>query len=348
MRRGRVRVLLMLVVSKRCKGEEAHLLEVPVHVLGQLAEEHAEQGGEERAGEVEPLGAKVVAVVELAALERGEEEAVHHVAEEEGLLGVLPGRHRHVREHLLLEDLLGVVDAAVARQGRDGAAAADEVESDLRVRMKEERERERKGQHELVEVRAGRGEEEERTATHVSRLDRERVLETGLHELEHLGVGALIHDVVEDVLVGDDVERAEDDDDRNVGADVGDRALHRRARLALGAAHHLDLERRDRLAALLDGRPDLGEVRDGRRLRLGEHVDAVRRHALLSDEDLLRAVDDEVAALLRSEGGRSISQSAARREARASRDAPCRTGTRSARACPSPRGRRGCRTCSAA
>jgi len=138
-RRGRVRVLLMLVVSKRCKGEEAHLLEVPVHVLGQLAEEHAEQGGEERAGEVEPLGAKVVAVVELAALERGEEEAVHHVAEEEGLLGVLPGRHRHVREHLLLEDLLGVVDAAVARQGRDGAAAADEVESDLRVRVEEER-----------------------------------------------------------------------------------------------------------------------------------------------------------------------------------------------------------------
>jgi hypothetical protein len=55
-----------------------------------------------------------------------------HVAEEVGLLGVLSLRHRDVRKHLLLKDLLGVVDASLAGEGGDGSTTADEVESDLR------------------------------------------------------------------------------------------------------------------------------------------------------------------------------------------------------------------------
>ena len=62
----------------------AHLLEIAIDVLGELAEEHPEERAEERAGEVETLAAKVIAVVDLAALEDGEEQAVDHVAEEEG------------------------------------------------------------------------------------------------------------------------------------------------------------------------------------------------------------------------------------------------------------------------
>jgi hypothetical protein len=67
---------------------QAHLLQVPVDVLRELLEEHAEEAGEERAGEVEALLAEVIAVVELAPLERGEQEPVDHVAKEVGLLGL--------------------------------------------------------------------------------------------------------------------------------------------------------------------------------------------------------------------------------------------------------------------
>lgn len=112
-------------------AKDTHLLQMSVHVLGQLAEEHAEQGGEQRTGEVESLGAKVISVVEFATLERGQEQAVHHVAEEERLFRVLPGRHRDVRQHLLLQDLLRVVDTAVARECGDRTSSSDEIECDL-------------------------------------------------------------------------------------------------------------------------------------------------------------------------------------------------------------------------
>ena len=62
-------------------------------------------------------------------------------------------------------------------------------------------------------------------------MDRERVLETRLEHLKHLSVVVVVADVVENVLVGDDVERTEDDDDGDVVADVGQRRLDRRAAL---------------------------------------------------------------------------------------------------------------------
>jgi hypothetical protein len=52
-----------------------------VQITRQLAEQHPEQVREQRAREVEPLLAEVVAVVELPALERGEQEPVDHVPE---------------------------------------------------------------------------------------------------------------------------------------------------------------------------------------------------------------------------------------------------------------------------
>ena len=67
--------------------------------------------------------------------------------------------------------------------------------------------------------------------THISVLNGESVLQARLEQLKHLGIGTVVADVVENVLVGDDVERTEDDDDGNVVADVRQRGLDRLTRL---------------------------------------------------------------------------------------------------------------------
>jgi hypothetical protein len=102
-----------------------------VQITRQLAEQHPEQVREQWAREVEPLLAKVVAVVELAALERGEQEPVDHVPEEVRLLRLGALGHRDMREHLLLQDLLRVPQPPLAREPRCHASVADEVERDL-------------------------------------------------------------------------------------------------------------------------------------------------------------------------------------------------------------------------
>ena len=60
--------------------------------------------------------------------------------------------------------------------------------------------------------------------THISRLNRESVLETRLEHLEQLSIVPIVADVIEDVLVGNNVERSEDDDDRNVVSNVRKRS----------------------------------------------------------------------------------------------------------------------------
>lgn len=68
-------------------------------------------------------------------------------------------------------------------------------------------------------------------SAYIAILDRECVLQTGLHHLEELRVVAVVANVVEDVLVGDDVESAENDDNRDVLPDVRDGRADRLARL---------------------------------------------------------------------------------------------------------------------
>jgi hypothetical protein len=102
-----------------------------VQITRQLAEQHPEQVREQRAREVEPLLAEVVAVVELPALERGEQEPVDHVPEEVRLLRFGALGHRDVREHLLLQDLLRVPQPPLARKPCGYTTVANEVEGDL-------------------------------------------------------------------------------------------------------------------------------------------------------------------------------------------------------------------------
>lgn len=152
--------------------------------------------------------------------------------------------------------------------------------------------------------------------THLSVLNGKGVLETRLEHLKEFRVVSIVTDVVENVLVGDDVERTEDDNDGNVVTDVGKGSLDRRStlqnrvgsvnfevrgreetHLTLVTSHHLDLHRADRLASLLYGTTDLGEEGDGRGLRLCEDVDAVGGHPLLRNEYLLTSIDDKVSSL---------------------------------------------------
>ena len=67
-------------------------------------------------------------------------------------------------------------------------------------------------------------------------------------------------------------------------------------RTLLTAMIELYLELTDSLPTFFDRTTNLGEETDGRRLGLGEHIDVVGSHTLLSDEDLLRTVDDEVSS----------------------------------------------------
>lgn len=67
-------------------------------------------------------------------------------------------------------------------------------------------------------------------------------------------------------------------------------------RTLLTAMIEFYLELTDSLPTFFDRTTNLGEETDGRRLGLGEHIDVVGSHTLLSDEDLLRTVDDEVSS----------------------------------------------------
>ena len=49
----------------------ANLLQIPVHILGELAEEHTEQVSEQRTGQVKTLLSEVITIVEVAALQCG-------------------------------------------------------------------------------------------------------------------------------------------------------------------------------------------------------------------------------------------------------------------------------------
>ena len=83
-------------------------------------------------------------------------------------------------QHLLLQNLLGVLDAALLGNPGFGASGADEVERDILL------------------------------------LDHKGFVQTRLDHLHHLGVLEVVDDVLEDVSVGDESECAEDDDDRDL------------------------------------------------------------------------------------------------------------------------------------
>eukprot|EP00962_Isochrysis_galbana_P042387 scaffold15837_cov99-Isochrysis_galbana.AAC.5 len=92
--------------DRREVGALVHgLLAIPLHVLGQLAEELPEQLAEEGPGQVEPLLGVVVAVVGPPGADGGHEKLVDDVADEVGLLGLVVRGDADVWQHLALQDL---------------------------------------------------------------------------------------------------------------------------------------------------------------------------------------------------------------------------------------------------
>lgn len=96
-------------------------------LLKQVLEQCPEEERQKRSGKVETLVADVITVVQLATSERRQQQAVHHVAHEVGLLGLTVVRDADMRQHLLLEDLASVLDALFLRHTGLSATRADEV-----------------------------------------------------------------------------------------------------------------------------------------------------------------------------------------------------------------------------
>lgn len=102
-----------------------------VDIFCQFTEQHAEQRCQQRTGEIESLGAKVVSVVELSSVQCREQQSMNHVAEEVCLLRVLTLCHRDMRQHLFLQDLLGVIDTSLTGERSDSTTPTDEVKRNL-------------------------------------------------------------------------------------------------------------------------------------------------------------------------------------------------------------------------
>jgi hypothetical protein len=105
--------------------------------------------------------------------------------------------------------------------------------------------------------------------------------------------------MLEDVAVGDEAERAEDDHYRHFLPNVWQRTVDGRAIDALHrvAGKQPHVHRRGR-ARRIEARLELGHVRVLRGLLLREDVYGIVGHLLLCYEHLLRTVYHEVAALV--------------------------------------------------
>ena len=89
-------------------GILTYLLQIAVHIPGQLPEQHTEQIREERSRQIQPLLSKVITVVQISSFKRGEEKTMNHVSEEVRLFRLGTLRHGDMRQHLFLEDLLSI------------------------------------------------------------------------------------------------------------------------------------------------------------------------------------------------------------------------------------------------
>lgn len=176
-----------------------------------------------------------------------------HVAEEIGLLRLRALGHRHVRQHLLLQDLLGIPYTALAGETSRRTTIPDEVQSNLR-----------RGQTQPPH---------DREDTYVAVLNDETVVYTRLQHFEHLGVLHVVANMLQNIAVRNDTKGTEYDPDWYVDLNVRNGCFHDIARLIasedeqlkvagsevrethrlfLVSMEHLHLELTDRLATFLN------------------------------------------------------------------------------------------------
>ena len=102
-------------------------LQMRQHVLGDFAEERAENPSQQQTGQVEPLLAEVVAVDLVGGAKTTHEQLVHSVAKKDALLGLAVLLRAHVQEDLLLKNDGGVANAVVARDVSGAAESPNKV-----------------------------------------------------------------------------------------------------------------------------------------------------------------------------------------------------------------------------
>ena len=157
-------------------------------LLQHILEEAAKEEGQQRPGQVQPLIAVMVAIVQLAAAQRGQQQPMHHVAEKVGLFRLAKLVDANVGQELLLEDFLRVFDAFFAGDAGLGAAGPDKVQR------------------------------------HVLLLDDKGLVQGRLDHLHHLLVLKVVDNVLENVVVAHEAQGTEDDDDGDLLLDVGQNA----------------------------------------------------------------------------------------------------------------------------
>mmetsp|Transcript_57051 Transcript_57051/g.100150 ORF Transcript_57051/g.100150 Transcript_57051/m.100150 type:complete len:315 (+) Transcript_57051:1925-2869(+) len=240
------------------------LLQVLLHLLGEFLEQHAELTAQQWARKVQALLTKMITIVLLNAAQRAHQHLVHRVANEEGLLGLAVLHGADVGQSFFLQNLTGILNTLATHHTLGAASLADEIK--------------RRG----------------------LRADRARLLERRAEALHHLQIRKVINNVFEHILVRDEAQRAEHNHHRNGLANVGQRAADLVAinsELATGLVH-LQSHGGSGARAGRDVRASLTHPLELVRLHLPEHVDVVVGQTLLGDNDLLRAVDDEITTLV--------------------------------------------------
>ena len=238
-------------------------LAVQPDILGQLAEQLAEQHGNQRPREIHALVPEVIAIVLVASPQRAQQQPVHDVSQVVRLLRLAIFINPDVREELLLQNLPGVLDALISGHPHGAATLADEIQR------------------------------------HLLGLDHLRLLDGRAEEVHHLVVAKVVHNVLEDILVCHEAERAEHHEQGNLRADIRKSdANHAGLALGAGGVHQPRHAARRRPGTALRRRSALRHPHVLARLALLEDVHVVGAHLLLRDENLLGSVDDEVAALV--------------------------------------------------
>jgi hypothetical protein len=184
---------------------------------------------------------------------------VHHVTQEIGLFALKPFRNGHVRQEAHLKHIERRTLPRCSSSTLGLPSSTDKVQRGVPI------------------------------------LDGKRLLDAWPEHFEHRRVIRVETDVAKDISVRDDSERAKDDNNGNVHLDVGQLDVEDRAgsRTARCSGVQSDLHLADPPGPLEVARH--GGVEGERGLFL-EDVDLVESHTLLGDEDLLRTLDDEVAA----------------------------------------------------
>ena len=159
-------------------------LQMPPHILCKLPEQGPEQPSQQWPGQIQPFLSKVITVIFLSPAEPTHEKLVDGVPNEETLLRFAVLFCSDVREYLLLENTRRVPDTVFLRNVTGATTTADEIQCDILP------------------------------------LNNEGLLERWPEQVHHFSVGQVVNDVLNDITIRNVSQSPEDDDNRDVRADV--------------------------------------------------------------------------------------------------------------------------------